>query len=231
MTTPQLLEQIGDLLPDTVALTLVVGWTRHAAVPTRRVRAGAGAGAGDDVIRCRVGRRPELHPVHQRHHRPAQGRGPLAGRPGGRARSTCSRPNCAGSTTRPSTSTWHRSRTEADPRSCRSIAAGGCSVVLPRFDPELMAETIRSEARHPHIPGADDHPSAARRRPRRARCGAGAAPDHVRRIADRAAASSATAVELVRADTDADLRVVRDAPSGDGAAGPRTMPSSTTERF
>src|SRR4029077_21255830 len=26
------------------------------------------------------------------------------------------------------------------------IAAGGCSVVLPRFDPELMAETIRSEA-------------------------------------------------------------------------------------
>ena len=128
------------------------------------LRAGAVGGACDDLIPCGGGRRSQLHPVHQRHHRPAQGRGPLAGRPGGRCRQ-------------------HAGVRAARVRSLAGVSARGTPVARKRGqDPaddgvgwlQRGGSAVRSRAdgrhhpggaRHPHISGADDHPSAAGGRP------------------------------------------------------------------
>ena len=164
VTTAALLEQMGDLVPDTVALTVVVGWSA-AAGQTRRgtsrrssaapAMTSFAAVAGDDPSYILYTSGTTGRPKGAAHSQ------------GGRAPGTL---NMLASELRGFDHSpvylhvaplSHGSGAKILPM----MAAGGCNVVVPRFDPELMAATIRARARHPHIPGADDHPAAAGGRP------------------------------------------------------------------
>lgn len=141
VTTPQLLEQLGELLPGAVAQTLVVGGNGGPATGYEHALDGAVAMTSFDPV-------PGEHPSYVLY---TSG---TTGRPKGAAHSHASRAagtlNMFASELRDlgqsavylhTAPLSHGSGSKILP----VIAAGGCSVVVPRFDPELMAEAIRAE--------------------------------------------------------------------------------------
>ncbi len=163
-------------LPGCVRIVLVVA----DDAPTRSRERGdtyeAALGRATAAVNLPVAsRRPELHPLHERHHRPPKG---ATHSQGGRAAS----PRHARRRAAPGTRTGDGPRRAADPRQRLEGARvpdrrGGCNVVLGRFSPGLRR--CRSDrGSDAHVPGADDD-AAARRRPRGRVAAASSRPEQI----------------------------------------------------
>ena len=189
------------------------------AARRRRLRERASPSASPvlDVAAGRA-RRPELHPLHERHDRPAEGRHALA-----------RRARLLGA---------EHERHRAAPRADLGDAARRAGDARQRLEDPLVhgrrrtehrAAALRPRARrggdpggrrHAHLPRADDDPAPAGGRAAGRRGGRRARPDLVRRRADRDRALPPRDRGLPR-EPDAGLRLVRGAAPGHAAAAGR----------